>query len=197
MTTVTVTLTNPAQTTWTVPSNWSSTNTVTCTASGGSGADGFTFNIPFGGTAIEGGPGGGGGAVAEITNQALTPGQVIPIQIGSAGSLTDTFWNSSSTVRAQAGRNGAPFSPGTGGQASSSVGSTTNSGSNGSANSGSTGGAGGNAASGALTGHGAGGAGGNGPNNPGGSGQGGAIVITYTAAATGGGNRRTQTAVCG
>lgn len=190
--TTTITL-NVGQTNWTVPSDWTSVNTISCLGPGGNGQNGSVVNIPFDGSANVGGVGGGGSAYAQIINQTLTSGMMIPIQIGLAGSQNDTWWNTTATVRGQAGQNGV--SGGAAGQASSSVGATTTSGTNGGAGGfGQPGGAGG-APGAVISSYGEGGSGGNGPYGGGSIGTDGVIIITYTPGASGAGSRREQTMV--
>ncbi len=63
-------------TTWTVPSNWSSTNTIEVIGGGGGGG-GPAANVKGGG--------GGGGAYAKISNLALTPNATVQISVGAGG----------------------------------------------------------------------------------------------------------------
>lgn len=121
--------------TFTVPAGITNFISVSCTAAGGQGAN--WYKNPNGG---------GGGAFAQISNLAVTPGQTISYQLGSGGanaSTTNTSGNgsdgtatwflTSGTVYADGGKGG----PGTGttgalgGQASNCVGTLKNSGGNG------------------------------------------------------------------
>ena len=130
---------------WTVPSDWNSTNNaIHCIGGGGGGTWG----------------GGGGGAYARISNLPLTPGASVPYQIGAGGltsspvpSGTPTWFKSTTTVLADGGQsqlNGSNnillTSPG--GQASSSVGEVVYSGGQGAAASQYQGGGGGGGAAG-------------------------------------------------
>lgn len=86
--------------TWTVPSDWNSAaNTIEAIGAGASG----TSTVA-----------GGGGAYAKLSNQTLTTGAVINIQVGSG----DTWWNTSGTLLAKAGSGTA------GGDAASCIPST-------------------------------------------------------------------------
>jgi len=107
--------------TWTVPSDWNSSNNTIEVIGGGSNSD-------------TGGNGGGGGAYAKSTNISLTPGATVNISVGGAGG--DTWFNATSLSNAVS--NGSSVSVGaqgsqgqTGGSASASVGTTAYSGGNG------------------------------------------------------------------
>ncbi len=110
MTTVTAVITSG--TTWLVPSDWSSTNTVWCIGAGGNGGAG-------------GASGGGGGACAFTSNIALVPGALVLVQIGTPGGTTgsgitptsNTWFNTSALVAAG----------GQSGNAGGAAGSTANS----------------------------------------------------------------------
>lgn len=151
---------------WTVPSNWnSSNNQIECIGGGAGGGSGAATG------------GGGGGEYATITNFSATPGDIIPIHIGAGGAAatagTDTWLNSTSTVLAKAG--GAPSGTTGGLGGTGGVGSTTHNGGNG-GNAASSGGSGG-------------GGGAGGPNGVGGSGgTGAALPFTNGASGGGGGN---------
>ncbi len=70
-------------TSWTVPSDFSSTNTIETIGSGGDGS------------ATSANAGGGGGAYASISNLSLTPGASVTYQIGFSSS--DTVFDSTAT----------------------------------------------------------------------------------------------------
>lgn len=163
-------------TTWTVPSDFTSTNTVVCIGPGATGVLGGPAN-PCCGILGSGGPGGAGGAWASVSNLSLTPLSSINIHIGAGGSGTDTWFNGTTLAGSSVG---AKSSNGTtGGSGASSIGTSKNSGGNGGANgsggvfAGGGGGAGGPNGAGAAgaAGNGiSGGAGGNGDAGSGGAG---------------------------
>ena len=104
------TITLPAGTTsWTVPSDWTGSNTIVCLGPGGNGAKTT---------------GGGGGAYAAVYNQGLSPGSLISVQVSAGGSQNATWWNSPTTVLAAAGLTAVVATPGAGGAAANCVGST-------------------------------------------------------------------------
>lgn len=114
-------------TSWLVPSDWSSNNSIECIGAGGSG--GIYLTQTKGG--------GGGGAYARANNVSLTVGTSIPIQIGvgvatgAAGS--DTSFNSGA-ILAKGGAGAAAttsLTGGAGGSSASSVGTVKFSGGNG------------------------------------------------------------------
>jgi hypothetical protein len=80
---------------WTVPSDWTSENSVECIGAGAGGLGG-----------VNGQSGGGGGAYAKSVNLSLTPGAVISYRVGTGG-------NGSTTTTGNAGGdtwfNGAAF----------------------------------------------------------------------------------------
>lgn len=144
-----------SSTSWTVPSDWnSSDNTIEVIGGGSNGAA----------------SGGGGGAYAKITNLSLTPGGSATYQVGAAGaSGGDTYFNGSGTTCAAQSVCAKGASTATGGSAGSSIGSLTYSGgSGGAANGGGGGAAGPNGAG--NNGSGNGGAGGSGDAGSGGAG---------------------------
>jgi hypothetical protein len=142
-------LTTTGGATWTVPTDWSNTNSIECVGAGAGGARGLV--------AVVSGPnGGGGGAYAKISNVAsLTPGgsATYNIPTGGAGAGTDNTsggspgsdtWmridgggaapaNTTQGVLADSGVGGTPgvVSGGTGGTTANSVGTTTFRGGNG------------------------------------------------------------------
>ncbi|HVY72678.1 MAG TPA: hypothetical protein VG984_01315 [Candidatus Paceibacterota bacterium] len=154
---------------WTVPNDWSSINSIEVIGGGGGGASG-----PI--TA-----GGGGGAYSKISNAPLTPNASIAYSVGSGGPGSvgggDTYFNggtcSTSSVCAKGGGAGSGASGGAGGAASGGIGTIKYSG--GVGGPGSTGSGGGGGAAGPL------GPGGNG-------GSGGASVSFPNAGGGGGGN---------
>jgi len=131
----TVYIVNAASTTWTVPANWSASNTIEVIGAGGAGDSQNTV----------GNGGGGGGAYAKIINLWLVPGSIATTQVGVLGSYngnaagsagTDTFFNrrtgasttcyaSVMSVCAKGGAGGNGITGGAGGASSTSVGSTT------------------------------------------------------------------------
>ena len=78
-----VILLTSAATSWQVPFDWSSTNTINLLGSGASGFAGGTS-----GTYQYGGHGGGGGGYSKFTNIAYTAGSVFPVNVGSAGAAS-------------------------------------------------------------------------------------------------------------
>lgn len=138
-------LTATGANTWTVPTDWSNTNTIECISGGASG--GIAANT---GSAASGG---GGGAYSAISNlSTLTPGQSVNYTVGLGGSAPayadegaqngnaggDTWFNgttlSGSSVGAKGGNGGNAIQLGgtcsgaTGGQASLGVGTTKHNG---------------------------------------------------------------------
>jgi hypothetical protein len=120
-------------TTWTVPSDWnSSDNTIEVIGGGGGGAQGNQFGGNPGG-------GGGGGAYSKISNLSLTPLASVTIQIGAAGAENssggDTWFNGASLGASSVGAKGGVGASSTfgqnGGDASSGIGTTKYSGGNG------------------------------------------------------------------
>jgi hypothetical protein len=160
-------------TSWTVPSDWSNTNTIETIGGGGGGQ---TTNVNFAGS---GGGGGGYSQISDLTNL----GGSITYQVGSGGSAGagggDTWFNGAtlgdSSVAAKGGGGGGDNSGGGGGASSGGVGTTKYSGGNGSAT------GGGNPWTGA------GGGGAAGPNGNGGAGGGPSNDAT-NGAGGGGGN---------
>ena len=122
---------------WTVPSDWTSSNTIEVIGGGGGGGNG-------------GASGGGGGAYSEISNLSLTPGTSITYQVGAAGAASsggpnataggDSFFNrtsgtagtcaDTSSVCAKGGGASPGSGASTGGQASAGIGTTEFSGGN-------------------------------------------------------------------
>jgi hypothetical protein len=157
-------------TTWTVPTNWNSSNNTIEVIGGGGAASDNDANGGYGG--------GGGGAYAKKINQLLTRGGSVTIRVGGGGLHAipggmggDTIFNGTGTTCDAAqtsevcgqGGGGAPGggngAGGTGGAAASSVGTASSGGDGGGY--GSNGGYGGGGG-GAAGPHGAGAAGGNG-----------------------------------
>lgn len=143
--TVTETIFLTSGTSWTVPSNWnSSNNSVEVIGAGGGGSS----------VSSGAGYGGGGGAYAKVTNVSLTPGASVTYQVGAAGAVGakggDTYFNgtgtlcSSQTVCAKGGL-GGPSGPNNGATTTPSIGTTKYSGGNGGALSGDAGAGGGGA----------------------------------------------------
>lgn len=98
--------------TWTVPSDWTSNNTIEALGPGG---DGGGQGLPGD---SHGFAGGGGGAYAVISNLALTPGSIVNIQVPAGGSQLPTFLQDNSNVivlSAEPGLSGSQFALGTGG----------------------------------------------------------------------------------
>lgn len=169
--TTTVFLTTTSQTSWTVPDDWTNTNTIEAIGGGGGGAKGSN----------SGAGGGGGGAYAKITNLSLTPGQSVTIKVGAGGvrdsavEAGDTWFNGSTcagaSICADAGMGTSGASSGAGGTTTDSVGTTLY--------------AGGNGGTGSTTGDTSGGGGGAG--GPGGAGKNGGNGIAYSGGGAGGG----------
>lgn len=120
-------LTTPGAGSWTVPADFTSTNTIECIGGGGGGGN---SNLTY--------PGGGGGAYAKISNLSLTPGATITVSVGAGGggggsTGGDTWFNGASLAAASVGAKGGTggYSGGTGGAAAASVGTTKYSGGNG------------------------------------------------------------------
>ena len=112
-------------TSWTVPSNWNSSNNSIEVIGGGGGHNQFS---------------GGGAAYAKITNLTLTPGNSVSYQVavpqsGFSGITgQDTWFNGTGATCASqsvCAKGGAGNGYGAGGSAASSIGSTTYSGGNG------------------------------------------------------------------
>jgi Salmonella virulence plasmid 65kDa B protein/Insecticide toxin TcdB middle/N-terminal region/FG-GAP-like repeat len=177
-------------TTWTVPSNWNSSNNTIEVIGGGGGGSAAVLNASAG-------AGGGGGGYSKIANLALTPGGSVTYQVGTAGGVAsaggDTWFNGASLAAASVGAKGgggaSATTAGAGGAATSGVGTTKFTGGNGGAgNSGGAGGGGGGGAAGPN------GAGGNGAANPtgtlggGGGGAAGGLPTSGGAGGTGGNN---------
>jgi hypothetical protein len=177
--------------TWTVPSDWNSTNnSIEVIGAGGGGAQ----------SGSDGASGAGAGAYSKVTNLVLTVGAAISYRVGSGGAGGnpgqdggDTWFNGSSlaaaTVSAEGGNGSTIGSPGAGGLAANGVGDTKFSGGAGGAlngannNGGGGGGAGGpdgDGAAGDETGIGGAGGDANGGNN----GTGGAENIAGTQSVT-------------
>jgi len=79
----TIVITDTAQTTWTVPSDWPTVNgTATIECIGGGGSGGWS-----GGAILRGGQGGGGGGFAALdpAQSYFSPGDVVSIQVGAGG----------------------------------------------------------------------------------------------------------------
>ncbi|MBI3572279.1 hypothetical protein HY091_01970, partial [Candidatus Kaiserbacteria bacterium] len=153
-------------TTWTVPSDWnSSNNTIECIGAGGNGASGGS----------RGGGGGGSGGYAKISNLSLTPGASISYIVGTGGSSNDTYFNGAASTTASIscapGVNGVTNGTGgQGGQTANETGTTLYAGASGGSDSSGGGGRGGAGAAGPT---GAGQAGGGGTNGGSGTGGGG------------------------
>jgi hypothetical protein len=120
-----LTITSASNQTWTVPSDWnSSNNTVEVIAAGG------------GGEVVSGGPsyGGGGGAYSKVTNVVLTPGGTATYRLSAGGAGAnpggagpDAWFNGTtlagSSVGAKGGSGGTTGAAGAGGVAASGIGS--------------------------------------------------------------------------
>lgn len=99
---------------------------------------------------------GGGGAYTKATNVAVTPGQVIPVNIptqNTGQSSVYTWFDTSTTYRAEGGWAGSTFVVGRGGLASNGIGPIKFSGGDGGNDFGGGGGAGGPDGDGAVGGH--------------------------------------------
>ncbi|MDR3607715.1 MAG: hypothetical protein P4M08_10080, partial [Oligoflexia bacterium] len=121
--TTVVFLTTSSTSPWTVPTGCTSIQ-VECAGSGGTGSAGTTSS---------GGAGGGGGAYARLSALAVTPGNTIPFQVGTAGGTATTWLKSTSTVVADYGVNASGTTAGTGGSSANCVGTTVYSGGSGGA----------------------------------------------------------------
>lgn len=93
-------------TSWAVPPDCTSLDSVECIGSGGNGA-GAALNAAA--------SGGGGGEYRSIVNLAVTPNSSITYQIGAAGSPSDTWFKTTGTVLAKKGANGVTGGNQTGG----------------------------------------------------------------------------------
>lgn len=146
-------------TSWTVPSDWnSSNNTIEVIGGGGGGVA----------PASAGGGGGGGGAYSKAVNVSLTPSSSVTYAVGTGGGAStaggdtyicnvqdsggscDAIGDAATQAGAKGGSGGSASSGGSGGASASGVGSTKNSGGNGGNGTGSAsgGGAGGGGAAG-------------------------------------------------
>ena len=149
---------------WTVPNDWTTTNTVE-TLGGGGGGGGSN------GAPTIGGNGGGGAGYSKVTNLVgLTPGGTVTVAVGAAGIAgvstgaggtgTDTWFNGASLLASSVGSKGgvgggtAGGATGTGGASGSGVGTLVKSGGNGGVGGVSNGGGGGGGA-GSVNGNGA------------------------------------------
>ena len=197
-------------TTWTVPSDWnSSNNTIEVIGSGGGGAGGQNVG--------NGGAGGGGGAYSAITNLPLVAAATVNIHLGSGGAAGtgsgagsaggDTWFNgttlANSSVGAKGGSGGTNASgapAAAGGAAASGVGTTKFSGGSSGALGGNNAGSGGGGAAGPSgAGHQGGGSPTSSGSNRGGGGGGGAGGGSDSATAstnngTAGGNGKNSSA---
>jgi hypothetical protein len=136
----------PGTTSWAVPADWNSNNNlIELIGEGGTGSNGNS------------GGGGAGGMYAASQNVPLTPGAIIPVQMGAGGTGTDTSFNGGQ-ILAKAGPNASSNSGGVAPPASAGVGKAIYAGGNG-----------GNAT--AFSGRGGGGGGAGGPNGAGVAGQ--------------------------
>lgn len=172
-------------TTWTVPSDWTNTNTIEVIGGGAAGRTGSVGNY-YGG-------GGGGGAYSKSSNLTLTPGASVTVRIGSGGAADtaggDTIFNGTGTTCDAAQTNevcakgggvaaAGAGNQGSGGSSGSGVGTTKYSGGAGFSNGGGGGGAAGpNGAGGNATGY---------PGAQGGNGTGGAGGASYGNAGSAG-----------
>jgi hypothetical protein len=161
-------------TSWTVPTDWNSTDNSIETI--GAGGGGQTATTSYAGS------GGGGGAYSKIINTPLTSGTAISLQVGTGGSAGAaggaTWFNgtsfAASSVGSAGGVGGANNLGGVGGAAASGIGATKFSGGNG-------------AAVGGINPYGGGGGGGaGGPNGNGGAGGSPNNIITSGAGGDGG-----------
>lgn len=102
-------------TTYTVPSDWTLTNTIECIGAGGNGRIA---------SLTVGRPGGGGGAYAQVSNLSLS-GSVSYV-IASGGSQSDTYFNgaasTSASISCAGGKNATSLIPGAGGSTANSTG---------------------------------------------------------------------------
>ena len=101
-------------TTWTVPSDWNSSNNSIELIGGGAGGSDFTSGNPPN-------SGGGGGEYRKLTNQTYTAGHSITLQIGqggaagSAGTASFVYNDSNSSIVGQANGGSTPANYYTGG----------------------------------------------------------------------------------
>ena len=141
-------------TSFTTPSDWTTTNDIECIGAGGNGRTG---------AAAVGRGGGGGGAYAKVSNLALSGS--IAYVVGTGGSGNDTYFNGAASTTASIscapGRNNNVSSTGAGGSVANSTGTTKYAGGTGSEGLICTGGEGGSGGSGGGS-AGPGGAGGDG-----------------------------------
>jgi hypothetical protein len=171
-------------TSFVVPADWSSTNTIECVGAGGNGSNGTKGS--------NSGAGGGGGAYAAVSNLVLSGTKTVAVAVG--GSEGDTYFNgaasSTASLSCAAGKNASATTAGAGGSTANSTGTTRFAGGAGGAglNANSIGGGAGGGAAGPL---GAGGAGGGAttlvaPGNGGGGANNGTNGATATLSNQGG-----------
>jgi hypothetical protein len=169
-----------AGTSWTVPADWSSTNTIECIGGGGGGGNGVGSNDNGGG---------GGGGYAKVTNVTGLSG-TLTVQVGAGGTPGNdggqTWFNGASAAAASVSVNGGK---GTSNNPTGGLGGTVI---NGTCFAGGQGGTSNNANDGGAGGGGAGGPSGAGQTGgpsagPYGSGGGGAAANLATAGSDGGG----------
>lgn len=119
--------------TFTLPSNWTSTNVIEVIGGGAGGQTG----AGSGGSSNQGGGGGGGGAYSKSTNVTVANGASFSVGTGggSATNGSDTWFNASacdsSSICAKGGLSGTFPTGGAGGQAASGFGVTKNNGGSG------------------------------------------------------------------
>ena len=124
-------------TTWTVPNDWTTNNSIECIGGGGNGSAGATNYS---------GSGGGGGGYSKVSNVTLTPGGTCNIGIGGVSGTTFFKNTSGSTIcQAAGGGGGGSAVGGAGGAAASGIGTVKYSGGAGGGCSGGDGGGGGGA----------------------------------------------------
>ena len=166
--------------TWSVPSDWNSSNNAIHLIGGGGGGG----NSNVSGNNRAAGGGGGGGGYTRLNNQSLTIGASIPYQAGAAGAIFSaggtTSWNSGAATAGGGGGGASTITPTSTGGAGG-IGSTYN------------GGAGGAGSTSTVAGTGNGGGGGGGAGGPNGAGRNGGNGFASTTAANisgggGGGN---------
>jgi len=188
--TVNVTVVEPPQmifltagSTWSVPSDWnSSNNSIECIGPGGSGSAGVSNAT---------GAGGGGGEYRKIINVSLTPSSSVDVQIGTGGSGSPVWLenNASSIIlQCNAGGNASGTTAGAGGTGGTGSSANYDGGSGGSGASGDWGAGGGGGGSAGPSGLGkSGGAGGSADDSGGGGGgSNGGSSTSGSASASGG-----------
>ena len=176
-------ITNTATTTWTVPSDWNSSNNTIYLIGGGGGGGGSRATST---TNKAGGAGGGGGGYTAVTNYSTTPSSSITVAVGTAGTAGTNTGGTGGTGGTTSWAVTNTATGGTGGSTTAtptSVGGTGGSGTY----SGGNGGAGSTTTTSGVIVTGGGGGGAGGPNGAGGAGGIGFANATSANTAGGGG----------